>query len=217
MDTNTLMNSIPLWDVVVRLLLAVVVGGIIGLERAGTNHDAGLRTHVLVCLGAAVVMITSVELRSIVYYDVGRIGAQVVSGIGFLGAGCILVNGTKIKGLTTAAGLWATACIGLAIGCGFYYISIISAIIALLSVLALKPISSKLQSHNKVNLDIYISCNDDTIAKAVKAVSTRDVNILDTQKEGDGYLLRLRAPADSENDLTVCLFKVKGVNGVTIK
>ncbi len=217
MDTSTLMNSIPLWDVVVRLLLAVVVGGIIGLERAGTNHDAGLRTHVLVCLGAAVVMITSIELRSIVYYDVGRIGAQVVSGIGFLGAGCILVNGTKIKGLTTAAGLWATACIGLAIGCGFYYISIISALIALLSVLALKPISSRLQSHNKVNLDIYISCNDETIAKAVKAVSTRDVSILDTQKEGDGYHLRLRAPADSENDLTVCLFKVKGVDGVTIK
>ena len=217
MDTNALMNTIPLWDVVVRLLLAVVVGGIIGLERAGTNHDAGLRTHVLVCLGAAVVMVTSIELRSIVYYDVGRIGAQVVSGIGFLGAGCILVNGTKIKGLTTAAGLWATACIGLAIGCGFYYISVIAALIALLSVLVLKPISSKLQSHNKINLDIFVSCDDDTVSKAVKALATRDVTILDTQKEGDGYHIRLRATSDSENDLAVCLFKVKGVNGVTIR
>ena len=217
MDTNALMNTIPLWDVVVRLLLAVVVGGIIGLERAGTNHDAGLRTHVLVCLGAAVVMVTSIELRSIVYYDVGRIGAQVVSGIGFLGAGCILVNGTKIKGLTTAAGLWATACIGLAIGCGFYYISVIAALIALLSVLVLKPISSKLQSHNKINMDIFVSCDEDTVAKAVKALATRDVTILDTQKEGDGYHIRLRAPSDSENDLAVCLFKVKGVNGVTVK
>lgn len=214
---ENLMNSIPLWDVIVRLLLAVVVGGIIGLERAGTNHDAGLRTHVLVCLGAAVVMITSIELRSIVYYDVGRIGAQVVSGIGFLGAGCILVNGTKIKGLTTAAGLWATACIGLAIGCGFYYISIIAALIALLSVLVLKPISSRLQSHNKVDMDVFVTCDQETISKAVKAVSTRDVTILDTQKDGDGYHIRLRASADSENDLAVCLFKIKGVNGVTIK
>ena len=216
MDFNSIFSSIP-WEVIIRLLLAVVIGGIIGLERAGTNHDAGLRTHVLVCLGAAVVMITSIKLRAMYQYDVGRIGAQVVSGIGFLGAGCILVNGTKIKGLTTAAGLWATACIGLAIGCGFYKISIIAALIALLSVLVLKPISSKLQSHNKIDMDVFVSCDDETVAKAVKALSTYDVTILDTQKEGDGYRIRLRAPSDSENDLAVCLFKVKGVSGVTIK
>ena len=96
-------------EVLIRLAVAVVLGGIIGIERSGTRHDAGLRTHILVCLGAAgITLLSEVLLMDGYSTDVSRLGAQVISGIGFLGAGCILVTGNKVKGLTTAAGLWTT-------------------------------------------------------------------------------------------------------------
>lgn len=108
---------------VLRLTLAFVFGGIVGLERGANKHQAGLRTHILVSVGACLAMMTNLymhfelTLRS----DPGRLGAQVISGIGFLGVGLILVTSkNKVKGLTTAAGLWASACIGLALGAGFY-------------------------------------------------------------------------------------------------
>ena len=111
------------WSVIFRILLATLVGGFIGSERGSHGRAAGLRTHILVCVGAAMTTLTGVyamvELNSI--GDPMRLGAQVISGIGFLGAGTIMVrNHSHITGLTTAAGLWATACLGLAIGAGFY-------------------------------------------------------------------------------------------------
>lgn len=108
---------------VLRLLAACIMGGIIGFQREYPGHrPAGLRTHILVCLGSALVMVTSEYFR-FVYgdsFDVTRIGAQVVSGIGFLGAGAIIKQGFNVTGLTTAASLWAVACVGLACGSGFY-------------------------------------------------------------------------------------------------
>lgn len=102
---------------VLRLLAACIMGGIIGFQREYPGHrPAGLRTHILVCLGSALVMVTSEYFR-FVYgdsFDVTRIGAQVVSGIGFLGAGAIIKQGFNVTGLTTAASLWAVACVGLA-------------------------------------------------------------------------------------------------------
>lgn len=101
-----------------RLLLAVIFGSIIGLEREINNHPAGFRTHILVCVGAA--LITLVSIHSFGTGDPGRVAAQIVSGIGFLGAGTIMREGTTIRGLTTAASLWSVAGVGLAIGAGFY-------------------------------------------------------------------------------------------------
>ena len=108
--------------VTVRLLLAAVCGGVLGLERTRKRRAAGLRTYMLVCIGAALVMLTSQYLADFFHTgDVGRMPAQVVSGIGFLGVGTILVTRQyRVKGLTTAAGLWAAAGVGLAIGIGFY-------------------------------------------------------------------------------------------------
>lgn len=112
--------------IIVRIILSTIIGGIIGIERGSKNRPAGLRTHMLVCLGATVVMITNQYVEQL--FNTGdplRLGAQVISGIGFLGAGSILVTRrNQIKGLTTAAGLWAAACIGLAIGIGFYELAI---------------------------------------------------------------------------------------------
>lgn len=108
--------------IVFRIVMAIVLGGIIGFERGLKNRPAGLRTYMLVCVGACLIMMTNQYIYQV--FDTGdpvRMGAQVVSGIGFLGAGTIVVTKrNQIKGLTTAAGLWAAAAVGLAIGIGFY-------------------------------------------------------------------------------------------------
>ena len=112
----------------VRCLLAILCAGLIGYERDAHGSPAGLRTHIIVCLGAVLAMATGIFTSMYYDADAERIGAQVVSGIGFLGAGSIIVTKGHISGLTTAAGLWASACIGLAIGAGFYEAGIIGTI-----------------------------------------------------------------------------------------
>ena len=110
-------------DIVIRLLLAMLLGGLVGLEREAAGKAAGLRTHHLVCVGSALVMMTSIFLfetyKGQAEVDPSRLAAQVISGIGFLGAGTIIQSGANVKGLTTAASLWAVATVGLAVGCGF--------------------------------------------------------------------------------------------------
>ena len=111
-------------DIIYRLSAAAILGGLIGLERELHGKVAGLRTHALVALGSALFMIVSIHVFEL-YHDVapidpGRIGAQVVTGVGFLGAGAIIRSSTGIKGLTTAAGIWTAAAIGLAAGVGYF-------------------------------------------------------------------------------------------------
>ena len=116
------LRDLNLLSITLRIILSVLIGGILGIERGTKNRPAGLRTYILVCLGSALVMMTNQYVCTA--YQTGdpvRLGAQVVSGIGFLGAGTILVTRqNQVRGLTTAAGLWAVACIGLALGAGFY-------------------------------------------------------------------------------------------------
>ena len=121
MDLNIL-------SMLVRTLLALLCAGLIGYDRDTHGSAAGLRTHILVCIGAMLAMCTGVFTAMHYGGDASRIGAQVVSGIGFLGAGTIIVHRGHISGLTTAAGLWASACIGLAIGAGFYEAAILGTI-----------------------------------------------------------------------------------------
>lgn len=118
---------------IVRILLAGFLGALIGLERGRKQRPAGLRTHMLVCVAAALVMVTNEQM--VYVYGSGdptRMGAQVISGVGFLGAGTILTDRqSRIRGLTTAAGVWASACVGLAVGGGFYIGGIVSCILML--------------------------------------------------------------------------------------
>lgn len=115
-------NIVSVTSGIVRILLAAICGAVIGTERGRKHRPAGLRTHMLVCVAAALVMVTNEQLIQV--YGSGaptRMGAQVISGIGFLGAGTIITDRqSRIRGLTTAAGLWASACVGLAIGSGYY-------------------------------------------------------------------------------------------------
>ena len=125
-----------------RLILACILGGVIGYERESTHRPAGFRTHILVCVGAALVMITSEFIfqryRGLTNIDPARLGAQVVSGIGFLGAGTIIREGFSVKGLTTAASLWAVSGVGIAAGIGFYEGAIAATIIIYLTLIFLK-------------------------------------------------------------------------------
>ncbi|MDF2962181.1 MAG: magnesium transporter MgtC [Paenibacillus sp.] len=141
--------SIDPFNITLRLALAVLMGGLIGFEREWSNHAAGLRTHILVCLGSTLIMLLSVygfsdfaKLEN-VRLDPARLAAQVISGIGFLGAGTILFTGKAITGLTTAASLWVVAAIGLTIGAGFYYASALACVFALLSLWVLNVVEKK--------------------------------------------------------------------------
>lgn len=185
-------------EIIIRLVLALVFGGIIGIERAGGNHDAGLRTHILVCLGSAGVMIMSEAMHVDFGGDVMRIGAQVVSGIGFLGAGCILVHGKRIRGLTTAAGLWATACLGLIIGAGYYFTGIVMVLLMISAMLVLHPVTNYLQkraSKKVCRVRIYPE-NPEDFGNAYKYITESAFHVTSMTREDDGSVVVSVADTD---------------------
>lgn len=140
-----------------RILMAIVLGGMIGMERGLKNRPAGLRTYMLVCLGACIVMLTNQYVYEA--FGVGdpvRMGAQVVSGIGFLGAGTIIVTArNQIKGLTTAAGLWASACVGLALGIGLYAVSIMGSVAIFVILTLLHELDFRMRRRTK-QVEVYV-------------------------------------------------------------
>ena len=146
--------------VVLRIVIAVLVGGIIGLEREMKNRAAGLRTYILVCVGACIIMLTNQYIYQVTAAgDPVRMGAQVVSGIGFLGAGTIIVTKrNRIKGLTTAAGLWSTAGLGLALGVGFYEAALTGAFAILLVITLMQRMDDKMKSKSN-RLDVFVEIN----------------------------------------------------------
>lgn len=137
-------------DSTARPLLACLLGGIVGYERTSINRPAGFRTHILVCVGSALVMMTGEHMYNHFggMTDPGRLGAQVVSGIGFLGAGTILRAGFNVRGLTTAASLWAVSCVGLACGIGFYFGACTASVIICTTLICFKKIEQKLWVQN---------------------------------------------------------------------
>lgn len=149
--------EISLGAIIIRLILAIICGGILGFDRAKKHQAAGFRTYILVCLGATVAMMTNQFIfESTNSGDAARLGAQVISGIGFLGAGTIIITSrNQIKGLTTAAGLWACACLGLSIGIGFYTLSIIGEIFLIIIITILPKIENYVVSKSK-NIDLHI-------------------------------------------------------------
>jgi putative Mg2+ transporter-C (MgtC) family protein len=152
------LNSVSLLSTLARLALAVLLGGLIGIERGVRNHPAGFRTHVLVCVGACLAMLTNQYVFENIsaLADPTRLGAQVITGVGFLGVGTIFMTGRhRIKGLTTAAGLWASACTGLAVGIGFYSGAIIAALLIFI-VLALFPVLESAIYDRSRSLALYI-------------------------------------------------------------
>lgn len=163
---------------VIKLLLAVILGGSIGLERGRKRRPAGFRTHILVCMGATLAMCISrycVEVLGITV-DVSRLGAQVINGIGFLGAGTIIVTRRQeVKGLTTAAGLWACACMGLAVGAGFFECAIIAFAAIILSTTLLDKLEKMITSRSR-NMNINVMVTETTVIASVHEV-LRGMNV----------------------------------------
>ncbi|MDQ1911871.1 MgtC/SapB family protein [Paenibacillus sp. GD4] len=141
--------TIDTLHITMRLIMAVALGGLIGFERETSSHAAGFRTHILVCLGSTLIMLLSMYGFSAFAYldnvrlDPARLAAQVISGIGFLGAGTIMFTGKSITGLTTAASLWVVAAMGLAIGAGFYYAAAVTCLLAFMCLWGLNHVEKK--------------------------------------------------------------------------
>ena len=162
---NSFVNELTVEVVSLRLLLAVVFGGIVGYTREKDNKPAGFRTHILVCFGAAIISMVQDQLRlnilelasvnlklsGVIKTDLGRLGSQVVSGIGFLGAGSIMKEkGETVGGMTTAAGIWATGCAGLGIGWGFYNLAIPAIVFMLVIIVIFKKFEPKIVKRTKL-------------------------------------------------------------------
>ncbi len=179
-------QNMDFWSVVLRLALAVVCGGVIGIERGFKGRAAGFRTYTIVCLGAALTMLLGQYLAhavtGTVNTDVSRFGAQVINGVGFLGAGTILVTSSQeVKGLTTAAGLWAAACMGLAIGAGFYLCVVAGTVLILLCVVVMPYLEDFITSNTR-NVNLYIEFTTlDALGGVLTCIKAQDVTVFDVE------------------------------------
>ena len=202
-DIALYLEDLNLVSIILRLTMAVIFGGIIGYGRERERSPAGLRPHILVSIGATLAMITNIYMCKIYngYTDPTRLGAQVISGIGFLGAGTIIVTGkNKVRGLTTAAGLWACACMGLAIGAGFYSGAIIGCLFISAVTVALANIDKKI-NRNSRNITLYILVNSTTAAsRLLQDIQSKNVKISDIEISNNNV---------SSNDLIGILLGLK--------
>lgn len=206
-----------------RLTLSMICGGIIGLNRGQKHRAAGFRTHMLVCLGATLTMLISQYVVVVLQQgtDLTRFGAQVINGIGFLGAGTIVVAGNRqVKGLTTAAGLWASACMGLAIGAGFYLAAILSCGLILLVITLLTRFQVFIMK-NARNVNVYVEYSaPEHIGKIIAVVHEQNIKVYDVEitkaqpKSGilPSIVLAVRLPKKySHSDFLSALSEIEGV------
>ena len=177
-------HSLTMMDVVIRMVLAVVCGGVIGIERAQKRRPAGSRTHMLICLGACMTTLTSqyLLLNLGLHTDPARLGAQVIAGIGFIGAGTIIVTKRRqIKGLTTAAGLWASAIVGLCCGAGFFLGAGAAAVLILVAEILMSKLEWYLISSARV-VNVFVEYREpETLTQIVDTLKGMNVSILDME------------------------------------
>ncbi len=178
------LRDISTVSVMVRLFVAVLCGGFIGIEREHKRRPAGFRTHILVCLGSAMTTMTSQYLLTELglYNDISRLGAGVIAGMGFLGAGTIIVTKRRqVKGLTTAAGLWTCAIIGLAVGSGYFELGIIATAVILLAELFFSRFEYWMLSNSK-NLNIYVEYNgSENLDDVIRMIKGYRIVIIDLE------------------------------------
>ena len=193
-------REVTYMEIVIRLLAAVVLGGILGLERGMKNRPAGFRTYMLVCVGSSLIML----INQYVYQVTGtgdpvRLSAQVISGIGFLGAGTIIVTKhNQIKGLTTAAGLWTSAGMGLALGIGFYEAAIVSAVIIFVVMAMFHRLDDWVHNTSKI-VEVYVEIGSNSLGSFIRSVRALNMEIENIQIENDG------ATDDAENAVIVTI------------
>ena len=210
-------------SVSLRLVLTFLCGAIIGLEREFKRRPAGFRTHILICVGAAITTLTGqyLFLSQGYFTDMARLGAQVIAGIGFIGAGTIIVTRrNQIKGLTTAAGLWTCAIIGLAIGAGFYEGGIFATLIVLLSEIIFARAEYFVQAHLP-ETNVYVEFRSRSVLEEMfeqlreQNVKVRNLEITRTKEQGtinSSALFTLRFPKNADSDAV--LSQVRKIDGI---
>ena len=218
------LRDFSLLAVIVRVILAVICGGLIGLEREYKRRPAGFRTHILICLGAAMTTLTSQYLVLEMHYntDPARLGAQVVAGIGFIGAGCIIVTRRRrVKGLTTAAGLWTTAIVGLACGAGFYEGVIIATALVLLAEMLFFKLEYQLIRSSK-EITLYVEYKRgaalDEIIRCLKEAGARitDMEMTRVRDEEDQDCAIFSLQMNKKADYNSLLIRLTGLDGVVM-
>lgn len=228
------LREFTFFNVMLRVMLAMLMGGIVGFEREKKRRPAGFRTYMLVAIGAAMTVILSQYLDVMLHSawletservgiktDVSRFGAQVINGIGFLGAGTIIVTGRQeVKGLTTAAALWASACMGLAIGAGFYECFIIGTALIVFSMKLLPFIEDFMLAHSR-NMSVYVEMDSfENISNIVNYIKKEGIHIYDVDIEKDKHehmarfsvMCSLRLPSRKQH--TEILAKPSTLDGV---
>ena len=210
--------------VVIRLLISCFLGGIIGSERESQRMPAGFRTHILVCLGSCLTMLISqfafIAYEGTVDIDPTRIGAQVVSGIGFLGAGAIIRHGVSVKGITTAASIWADACIGLACGTGFYTGAVIATLLIWLILLYLKTFERRLPQRTKTNwIELDAELDADIIVPLNSLIKEKGftMNSLEISRSGKAHIQRITCQLEADGkavDFILLASEIRQIEGV---
>lgn len=217
-----MLRELNMVSILVRVALAMLIGGIIGMERLRKNHPVGSRTYMVVCLAACLVMMTNQYITNI--FDIGdpsRLGAQVISGIGFLGAGTIIVTGNnKIKGLTTAAGLWSAACIGLAIGIGFYEGAIAVGAVLLFIMTVFKDIERKIIKDSRA-LRLYVNVeSNESLNNMITECHNRKIQVDDIQvskpRQGTtgGIIVFLTVRLEKKQSHTELIHQLSKLDGI---
>lgn len=194
------------WVFVVRILAAGLLGGAIGFERKNRNKMAGVRTHAIVALGAALMMVVSkYGFSDIAEYDASRVAAQIVSGVGFLGAGIIFVrNSSSVSGLTTAAGIWATAGVGMCMGSGLYFVAVVSAVMIVVMQIILHRVHFLSSEAYGVTVKLVLKNTDNAVREIEdfilkEKIEIRLSKINKTDKEKTKLELELLFPAGYNN------------------
>lgn len=198
-------------QIVIRLIFSALAGGIVGLEREVKNRPAGLRTHVLVSLGSALVMLISIDGFNGVG-DPARLAAQVVTGVGFLGAGTIMKTGSDIKGLTTAASLWVCSGIGLAIGNGYYLGGAVTTIIVIVALISLRTFEGRMSNKKTKSLGVIGKnrpglIGDIGIFLGKHNISIKDIEIMDDESDSD----------EEDSEIMEVYFSVRSYNNINLK
>ena len=219
------LNEFNTASVLFRLTLAVICGGLIGIERGRKHRPAGFRTYMLVCLGAALTMIISQYVTYTLNQstDITRLGAQVINGIGFLGAGTIIVTRRQqVKGLTTAAGLWASACMGIAIGAGFYIGALTVCVLIIIVLIVLSKFEVKIMmAARNMTLSVGYTQSDDivVIIDKIKSLGVRiiDVEIVKLNTDGNFSLSAVfYVSLPKKYKHTDLIEQLAGINGVNL-
>lgn len=201
-----------------RLVVAAALGMVVGLEREVHEHPAGMRTHLLVAVGAAAFTILSVEAFAGPDGDGGRVAAQIVTGIGFLGAGAILKEGATVRGLTTAASLWAMAAIGMAVGVGAWGVGVVVTVIVVVSLWPLRVIAARYvgREHHRVRFQLSTDTAEG-LGRVIEAVSDQGATIAHlatSHAPGGGLIIELEVKAGSSAEGAALTATIAGLDGV---